>query len=128
MKRVFLVDDHSLIRRLYSEEIEGEEGLMVCGTAASFAVALEALPAARPDVVLVDISLGEGDATGLDLIRRLRPTMNGTGPRWLVVSSYDDQDTVRRAQEAGADGFLSKRDASDELLLSIWEVLDVANP
>ena len=50
VKRIFLADDHPLIRQIYAEEIEEAEDLTVCGTAASFVEALDALPAAGPDV------------------------------------------------------------------------------
>lgn len=137
MRRVFLVDDHSFIRLLYSEEIEDANGLTVCGTAASFAEALEALPTARPDVALVDIMLGKDAPDGLELMRRLRRSMNsskarsndmapaeGPSPRWLVMSSRDDPATVQQAHEAGADGFLPKREASHGLVAAIRKLFD----
>jgi DNA-binding NarL/FixJ family response regulator len=121
--RAFVVDDHALIRRTYAEEIEEAGGLTTCGTAASFAEALEALPEAGPDVALIDIALERDGPSGLELIRRLNTSMNGSEPCWLVVSAYDDPATVERASEAGADAFLSKRDAGDALLETICEMV-----
>ena len=129
MTRVFLVDDNPLIRRLYVREIEEVGDFSVCGMAASFAEALEELPAARPDVAIVDIRLERearrgGEASdGLELIRRLRASMKEEAPRWLVVSSLDDPATIRQAHEAGADAFLPKHEAKRMLVATLRKVL-----
>ena len=141
MNRVFIVDDHALIRRSYAEEVEDTDGFTMCGTAASFVEALEALPATRPDVVLVDLSLGRDAPGGAELIRRLTASMaNGATtdasaeeppadppapvPRWLVVSAYDNEAIVERVRDAGAHGFLSKRDAGDGLRAALRDVTE----
>lgn len=123
MKRVFLVDDHPAIRHVYAEVIKEADDLTVCGTAASFAEAIEAIPVARPEVALIDISLGREGPDGLELIRRLHASVPGDGPRWLVVSAHDDQAFVRQARDVGANGFLSKRDAGGRFIAAIRSVL-----
>lgn len=146
VNRVFIVDDHALIRRSYAEEVEDTDGFTMCGTAASFAEALEALPATRPDVVLVDLSLDRDAPGGAELIRRLTASMANEAmtdasatdasaeeppadppapvPRWLVVSAYDNEAIVERVRDAGAHGFLSKRDAGDGLRAALRDVTE----
>ena len=123
MKQIFIVEDHPIIRQIYVDEISEASGLTVCGTAASFAEALEGLPKARPDLATVDIALGQEASDGLELIRQLAASFNGRVPRWLVVSAHDDQVTIQRAFEAGADEFISKRKVGDVLITTIREML-----
>jgi DNA-binding NarL/FixJ family response regulator len=122
MDTVFIVDDYPLFRRGYTELLDGSPGLSVCGTAASLDEALDAIPQAHPDLVLVDLSLGGGDEGGLTLIDHFSDA-SGEDTRWLVVSGHEAPEKVQRAFDAGADGFLSKREAADALRPAIRSVL-----
>jgi two-component system, NarL family, response regulator DevR len=103
--RVFLVDDHEVVRRGVAEVLEDEPGITVVGEAGTVAEALARVPAVRPDVVLLDMRLPDGD--GADLCARLR----GRDPqlRCLVLTSYSDDDAVAAAVQAGCSGYLLKR-------------------
>ncbi len=121
MKRIFIVEDHPLVRESYAAYIGCEMDLDVCGAAASFAEARQAIPEAHPDLVLVDVSLGAGSPDGIELMQLLKSNVAAS---WLVVSAHDDLRTVERALGAGARGFLFKREASRMLLQAIRAVLD----
>lgn len=123
MDTVFIVDDYPLFRHGYAELLDGSPDLSVCGTAASFDEALDAIPQAHPDLVLVDLSLGADDEGGLALIGHFSDTSQ-ENIRWLVVSGHEAPERVQRAFDAGAHGFLSKREAADALRPAIRSVLE----
>jgi DNA-binding NarL/FixJ family response regulator len=103
--RVFLVDDHEVVRRGVAEVLEDEAGITVAGEAGSVAEALARVPAVRPDVVVVDMRLPDGD--GAQLCRELRTRIPGL--RCLVLTSYSEEEALRAALAAGAAGFLLKQ-------------------
>jgi two-component system, NarL family, response regulator DevR len=103
--RVFLVDDHEVVRRGVAEVLEDEPDITVAGEAGSVAEALARVPAVRPDVVIVDMRLPDGD--GATLCRGLRERMPGL--RCLVLTSYAEQEALEAARRAGASGFLLKQ-------------------
>ncbi len=92
--------------------------LEICGTAANAEEALKAVPAARPDLAMVDISLP--GRNGLELVADLRRDYPGL--RILVLSGHDDEHYIREATRAGADGFVTKGDFQ-KLLQEIRAVL-----
>jgi DNA-binding NarL/FixJ family response regulator len=103
--RAFLVDDHEVVRRGVAEVLEDDPGITVAGEAGSCAEALARVPAVRPDVVVLDMRLPDGDGAGLcrDLMARM------PGLRCLVLTSYSDRDALDAAVQAGASGFLLKQ-------------------
>jgi DNA-binding NarL/FixJ family response regulator len=103
--RVFLIDDHEVVRRGVAEVLEDDPGITVVGEAGSVAEALVRVPAVRPDVVLIDMRLPDGD--GADLCRRLRDRVPGL--RCLVLTSYSEQEALDAAVQAGASGFVLKQ-------------------
>jgi two-component system, NarL family, response regulator DevR len=103
--RVFLVDDHEVVRRGVAEVLEDDPLLVVAGEAGTVAEALARVPAVRPDVVVLDMRLPDGD--GARLCRALRELMPGL--RCLVLTSYAEADAREAAIRAGATGFLLKR-------------------
>ena len=103
--RVFLVDDHEVVRRGVAEVLEDDPGITVAGEAGSCAEALARVPAVRPDVALVDMRLPDGD--GADLCRRLLE--RAPALRCLVLTSYSEQAALDAAVRAGAVGFLLKQ-------------------
>ncbi|MFI5613997.1 response regulator [Amycolatopsis sp. NPDC051903] len=104
MIKVFLVDDHELVRRGVADLVEDEEDLTVAGQAASAAEALARIPAVRPDVAVLDVRLPDGD--GVRLCRDLRATLPGL--RCLMLTSYTDEESMVDAVLAGADGYVIK--------------------
>jgi two-component system, NarL family, response regulator DevR len=103
--RVFLVDDHEVVRRGVAEVLEDDPGISVVGEAGSVAEALVRVPAVRPDVVLIDMRLPDGD--GAELCRQLRDRVPDL--RCLVLTSYSEQEALDAAVQAGASGFLLKQ-------------------
>ena len=116
--RVFLVDDHEVVRRGVAEVLEDDPGITVAGEAGSVAEALARVPAVRPDVVLIDMRLPDG--SGADLCRELRDRVDGV--RCLVLTSYSDQDALEAAVEAGASGFLLKQVRGPALVSAVHTV------
>lgn len=116
--RVFLVDDHPLIRQGLAGFINQEPDMIVCGEAESVAAALEGIPKALPDLVVVDISLQ--NSNGLELIKEL----HGRYPQLLVLvlSMHAETSFAERALRAGARGYVVKHEASDKILIAIRQV------
>lgn len=117
---VFLVEDHPIARRGQASVLGSQMGLEVCGEAASAPEALQEIPEADPDIVLVDLSLDEGN--GLELIKDLQN-------RWpelplLVMSMHDASLYALRCIRAGARGYLMKQRASGALVDAVRQVLD----
>jgi DNA-binding NarL/FixJ family response regulator len=113
---VFLIDDHPAMRQGLALLLS-QDGLEVCGEASNRAEAMSRIDSAAPDVVLLDISLGE--ESGLDLIGDIRTF----GARVLCYSMLEDFATIKKALDAGAAGFVTKRDLADSLLLGLREVI-----
>jgi DNA-binding NarL/FixJ family response regulator len=116
--RVFLVDDHEVVRRGVAEVLEDEPGITVAGEAGSVAEALARVPAVRPDVVVIDIRLPDGD--GADLCRGLRERIPGL--RCLVLTSFSEQEALDAAVRAGASGFLLKQVRGPALVTAVRTV------
>jgi DNA-binding NarL/FixJ family response regulator len=103
--RVFLVDDHEVVRCGLVEMLAHAPDLQVVGEAATAAQALARIRAVRPDVVLLDVRLPDGD--GPSVCRELRATLD-PAPACLFLTSYTDDEALFDAVEAGAAGFLLK--------------------
>jgi DNA-binding NarL/FixJ family response regulator len=116
--RVFLVDDHEVVRRGVAEVLEDDPGITVAGEAGSMAEALVRVPAVRPDVVVIDMRLPDGD--GADLCRGLRDRVPEL--RCLVLTSYSEQDALDAAVRAGASGFLLKQVRGPALVSAVRTV------
>src|SRR3954470_2175127 len=116
--RVLLVDDHEVVRRGVAEVLEDDPGITVAGEAGSCAEALARGPAVRPDVVVLDMRLPDGDgaARRRDLLHRL------PGLRCLVLTSYSEQDALDAAVRAGAAGFLLKQVRGPALVSAVRTV------
>jgi two-component system invasion response regulator UvrY len=112
MIRVVLVDDHAVVRMGFRMLLQApDSGIEVVGEAADGEALLRQLPEWRPDVLVLDLTMpGLG---GLETLRRLRA--RDDAPRVLVLSAHEDTAYPRRALNAGAQGFLSKRSAPETL-------------
>src|SRR6188472_1970973 len=98
VKKIFIVDDHPLIRRGLCQLIEAEATLEICGEADSVNNALAQMRSQPPDMVIVDISLPDG--SGFDLIKRLHSHLPNLPV--LVCSMHEERFFAERALQAGA--------------------------
>jgi DNA-binding NarL/FixJ family response regulator len=117
--RIFLVDDHPIVRRGLQLLISLETDMMVCGDADSAPVALEKILATKPDLVVIDLALAAG--SGLDLIKQLRS--QDAKLKLLVFSMRDEGVYAERALRAGANGYITKAEGTDKALEAIRLIL-----
>jgi DNA-binding NarL/FixJ family response regulator len=118
--RVFIVDDHCILREGLAHLINGEEDLMVCGETDNVTDALPAIEAAAPDIVMVDISLGDG--SGIRLTENLAYSRPGLPV--LVLSMHNESEYAERCLKAGARGYIMKQESSRRLLTALRKVLN----
>lgn len=115
---VFLLDDHEMVRRGIADLLEEESGITVVGEAATAAEAVRRIPAAQPQVALLDARLPDG--SGIDVCRDLRASAPNV--RCLILTSYDDDDAIFAAVMAGAAGYLLKEIRGTSLVDAIRQV------
>jgi DNA-binding NarL/FixJ family response regulator len=118
--RIFLVDDHPLVREWLTNLINQQKDLVVCGEAENAAQALAGIAATAPNLVIVDISLNA--ASGLELVKDLRIQHPSVAP--LVLSMHEEELYAERAMRAGARGYVRKRETSKNILSAIRRVLE----
>ncbi|MCE2826255.1 MAG: response regulator transcription factor [Verrucomicrobium sp.] len=118
-RRVFLVDDHPMMRAGLAAWIRSQPDLEVVGEASDAPSALGAVPAARPDLLVTDLTLP--GRSGLELIKDLLAQLPGLPI--LVLSMHDELVHAERALRAGARGYLMKEAGGERLLAAIREVL-----
>ncbi|MCU0786705.1 MAG: response regulator transcription factor [Verrucomicrobia bacterium] len=117
--RVFIVDDHTMFREGLRQLIDHGPGLTVCGDAADSTEAMRGIRETKPDVVLVDISLG--GASGIDLIKAIKAENEDL--LVLVVSMHDEVLYAERALRAGAMGYVMKHEPIKNVRTAIHKVL-----
>jgi DNA-binding NarL/FixJ family response regulator len=117
--QVLIVDDHPVLREGLTVYINTQPDLAVCGQAADTCQAMKMLEANRPDVVVVDIQLTDGN--GLDLAERIKA--HDKTIQVLVYSNYHDSLYTQRALQAGASGYINKRHEASRLVEAIRRVL-----
>jgi DNA-binding NarL/FixJ family response regulator len=117
--RLMLVDDHPLVRERLAEIINREPDLVVCGEAEDRHEALAAVPACQPDLMIVDLALKNSD--GLELIKDIR--VRWPKVQMLVVSMHDESLFAERVIRAGAQGYITKQEATRKILQAIRRVL-----
>lgn len=126
MLTVYLVEDDPLLARHVLEALEGAEGIRCVGHADRLSKARAELRERRPDVLLSDLGLPDGDGT--ELIREL----NGDDPDWhphiLVYSVFGDESRVIHAIEAGADGYFLKGCPDRDLIAAVERVAHGESP
>jgi DNA-binding NarL/FixJ family response regulator len=122
-KKVFLVDDHAMVREWLATLINQQSDLMVCGEAASAAEALHLIPTAKPQVAIVDISMEGG--SGIDLIKHIKATCPVIPEVAVIVLTMHDEALYwERALRAGARAYIMKREATKNVLQAIRCVLN----
>jgi DNA-binding NarL/FixJ family response regulator len=118
--RIFLVDDHPLVREWLTNFLNQQPDLEVCGEADNAAQALRGMAATKPNLAIVDISLNA--ASGLELVKDLcirHPLIAS-----LVLSMHEEDLYAERAMRAGARGYVRKRETSKNILAAIRRVLE----
>jgi DNA-binding NarL/FixJ family response regulator len=116
--RVYLLDDHELVRRGIKELLESEDDIVVVGESGLAQEAARRIPALRPDVAILDGRLPDG--SGIDVCREIRsvdPTIKA-----LILTSYDDDDALFAAIMAGAAGYILKQVRGNDFVDSVRKV------
>jgi len=116
--KVFLVDDHEIVRRGIADLLSDEPDLVIVGEAASVTEALTRVPAANPDVAVLDIRLPDGN--GIELCRELRSRLPAL--RCLMLTSFTDDEALFDAIMAGASGFVLKQILGNDLVHAVRTV------
>ena len=117
--RLVLIDDHPIVRKGLVAMFEAEDDLDVIGEASSLAEGLDLLRDTKPDLAIVDLSLGDGH--GLELIKQVHA--QGWGVKLLVCSMLDEALYTDRVLRAGASGYLRKDEAADHVVDAVRSVL-----
>ena len=118
--RVYVVDDHPIVRQGLGLMINREAVMVVCGEAEEAHSALQALTTLQPDVMIVDISLIGPD--GIELVKAIR-ARNVSLPI-LMLSMHDESTYAERAIRAGANGYIMKQEATEKVLVAIRRILN----
>ncbi|MGW3011085.1 response regulator [Streptomyces sp. NPDC001219] len=116
--RVFLLDDHEVVRRGVADLLDAESGIEVVGDAGTAAQALARGPALRPDVAVLDVRLPDGD--GITVCRELRSHLPGLA--CLMLTSFDDDEALLDAIMAGAAGYVLKEIKGADLVAAVRTV------
>ena len=116
--RVFLVDDHEVVRRGLHDLLDAEPDIEVAGEAGTVDHALARAPALRPDVAILDVRLPDGD--GIGVCRELRSRMPELA--CLMLTSFDDDDALLDAIMAGAAGYVLKQIKGSDLVSAVRTV------
>ncbi|WAZ19492.1 response regulator transcription factor [Streptomyces cinnabarinus] len=116
--RVFLLDDHEVVRRGVSDLLDAEADISVVGDAANAEHALIRAPAVRPHVAVLDVRLPDGD--GITVCRELRSRMPELAV--LMLTSFDDEDALLDAIMAGASGYVLKQIRGSDLVAAVRTV------
>jgi DNA-binding NarL/FixJ family response regulator len=118
-KTVFVVDDHPIVRRGLALLINQEPDLAVCGDADEMHSALTAIASLKPDILILDISLNGPD--GLEILKNVR--LSAPHLPVLILSMHDESLYAERALRAGANGYVMKQEATDNVLTALRRIL-----
>ncbi|WP_190208884.1 response regulator [Kitasatospora indigofera] len=116
--RVFLLDDHEVVRRGVHDLLDAEPDLTVVGEAATVEQAIARVPALLPDVAVLDMRLPDGD--GVTVCRELRSRMPGLA--CLILTSFDDEEALLDSIMAGAAGYVLKQISGTDLVSAVRTV------
>jgi DNA-binding NarL/FixJ family response regulator len=119
-KRLFILDDHPMMREGLAQIINHESDLTVCGEAGTGREAVDLVTQLKPDLLLADISLP--DKSGLDVVKDLQALQPGLAV--LVISMHDESLYAERVLRAGARGYIMKQEGGRKLLEAIRRVLN----
>ncbi|MDX3091987.1 MULTISPECIES: response regulator transcription factor [Streptomyces] len=116
--RVFLLDDHEVVRRGVHDLLNDEDDIEVVGEAANAEQALVRVPALRPDVAVLDVRLPDGD--GVSVCRELRSRLPDLA--CLMLTSFDDEEALLDSIMAGASGYVLKQIKGSDLVSAVRTV------
>jgi DNA-binding NarL/FixJ family response regulator len=116
--RVFLLDDHEVVRRGVRELLDAEDDIEVVGEADTAERALARLPAVRPDVAILDVRLPDGD--GVEVCREIRSRFDDVA--CVMLTSFSDDDALVQAVVAGASGYLLKQLRGNDIVAAVRRV------
>ncbi|MFG2908961.1 response regulator [Kitasatospora sp. NPDC048286] len=116
--KVFLLDDHEVVRRGVHDLLDAEPGFTVVGEASTMTQALTRVPALRPDVAILDMRLPDGD--GVTVCRELRSRMPELA--CLILTSFDDEEALLDSIMAGAAGYVLKQISGTDLVSAVRTV------
>ena len=116
--KVFLVEDHTMVRQALYTRLERESGIEIVGEASDGRTAIDLIPAYQPDIVIVDVGLP--DLSGIEVTRQI----HATHPRvkFVALSEHADKRFVEGLFEAGGSAYLLKTNLINELVEALWEV------
>jgi len=117
--KIFIVDDHPLVREWLAMLIQKNPDLQVCGEASDAESALAGIAESLPDLAIVDLSLGR--SSGTELIRSIRAAHPGV--KIIVLSMHEERVYAERTIRAGASGFIMKRESAGKIIEAIRAVL-----
>jgi DNA-binding NarL/FixJ family response regulator len=117
--KIFLVDDHPLVREWLTNLIHQQPDLVVCGESEDAPQALQEISARKPAVAIIDISLKHG--SGIELIKNLKVAEPELAI--IVLSMHDERLYAERALRAGARGYIMKRETAKKVITAIRQVL-----
>jgi len=118
MARVFLLDDHEVVRKGLRDLLEAEDDMEVVGEAGTAADAIIRIPLSRPDVAVLDVRLPDGD--GIQVCREVRSAMPELA--CLMLTSFADDEALLAAIMAGAAGYVLKEIRTNDLVVSVRRV------
>ena len=122
---VCIVDDNNELRSALEEIVTMAEGYKCIGTMSNAATAIAKLPVLRPDVVLMDINLGDGE-NGIDCVRELKPLIPSTN--FMMCTIYEEDEKIFEALSAGASGYILKKTTPPKMLEAIRELHEGGAP
>ena len=122
---VCIVDDVSELRQALEEIVSSTTGYKCLGTMSNAAEAMTRIPLLKPDVVLMDINLGENES-GIDCVRYLKPILPATN--FMMCTVYEDDEKIFEALSAGASGYILKKTEPQKLLEAIKELHEGGAP
>ena len=116
---IFLIDDHTLFREGVKMLLSQKEGLLVIGESSSIQDALITIPKTKPDLIFLDLALpGESGIDAISLFKKHSPKSHV-----VVLSSHFEEATIKEVLEKGAEGYVSKNEAFQEIELAIKNVI-----
>jgi DNA-binding NarL/FixJ family response regulator len=118
--RIMILDDHPILRRGIADYINAESNMMICGEAEDAHQALEIMPTAKPDLVIVDISLN--GSSGIEFLKTFR--LEYPDIPTLVLSMHDELLYAERVLREGARGYVMKQEAVEKILTAIRKILE----
>jgi DNA-binding NarL/FixJ family response regulator len=118
-KRIVIVDDHPLFRKGLEQLITNSDGFCICGQAGNAAEAMSVIRKIKPDLAIVDLSLP--GANGIELIKNIRAEFEKLPV--LVLSMHDESLYALRALKAGAQGYIMKQEALENVVVALKQVL-----